>query len=48
VDVVRGSELDYHAWDDIGQEDGALGDIRTHQVQGGCEKDDIEDVVDQA
>jgi hypothetical protein len=48
MDVVRGGELDYHARDDIGEEDGSLWDIRSHQVQGGCQKDDIEDVVDQA
>jgi hypothetical protein len=48
VDVVRGGELDYHAGDDIGEEDGAFGNIRADQVQGGCKKDDIEDVIDQA
>jgi hypothetical protein len=48
VDVVWGSELDYHAGDDIGEEDSAFGNIRSDQVQGGCKKDDIEDVVDQA
>ena len=48
MDVVRGGELDYHAGDDIGEEDGAFGNIRAHQIQGSCEKDDIEDVVDQA
>lgn len=48
MDVVRGGELHYHAGDDIGQEDSSFGNVRTDQVQGGCQKDDIEDIVDQA
>ena len=48
MDVVRGGELYYHAGDDIGEEDSAFGNIRAHQIQGSCEEDDIEDVVDQA
>jgi hypothetical protein len=48
VDIVRCGELDYHAGDDIGQEDGAFGNVRADQVQGGCQKDDIEDVVYEA
>jgi hypothetical protein len=48
VDVVRCCQLDEHAGDDIGKQNGAFGDVRANKVESGGQQDHVENVVDEA
>lgn len=48
MDVVGSSQFDRHAGNDIGEEDGAFGNVRTDKIKCCSQKDDIENVVDKA
>lgn len=48
MDVIGCSQFDHHTGNDIGEEDGAFGDVGTDQVESGCQKNHVEDVIDEA
>jgi hypothetical protein len=48
VDEVRSDELGQEGRQDIREENDTLGDGRADEIEGGCEDDYVEDIVDEA
>ena len=48
LDEVRRDQFDEEAWDDVGKQDCRLRHIRSNEVEGSCENDNIEHIVDEA